>query len=167
MLWERMFRYKFFVVPAEGDDVQERELNGFLSSHSILDVKQEYHAGSGISGSWCFCIRWKDGPTSVAGAPRKSRTDYKEILGEGEFTLYLQLRELRKRVANREQVPAYTVFTNDQLAEMAKARPTSANGLKKIEGVGDSRFAKYGEEFLALLCSSPADVQDGAEGVTQ
>jgi superfamily II DNA helicase RecQ len=154
-----MFKYKFFTVPAEGDARLESELNAFLCGHSVVDVKQEYHAASGANGTWCFCIRWRDKPGGVDNAPTKGRTDYKEILEEGDFTLYLRLRDLRKEVASREQVPAFTVFTNEQLAEMAKCRPSSAASFKKLAGVGDSRYAKYGAEFVKFL----EDYEDGSK----
>jgi hypothetical protein len=101
-----MFKYKFFTVPAECDARLESELNAFLCGHSVVDVKQEYHAASGANGTWCFCIRWRDKPGGVGNVPTKGRTDYKEILEEADFTLYLRLRVLRKEVASREQVPA-------------------------------------------------------------
>lgn len=158
-----MFKYKFFNIPAVGDGKLEDELNGFLGSHSILDVKQEFSPDYGLGGSWCFCIRWKEGLGSGEVTARTNRKDYKEILGEEEFSLYLGLRELRKAVASREEVPAFTVFTNDQLAEMAKTRPTSSSALKAIEGVGDSRYRKYGEEFLSFLSKDTNGRGDGKE----
>ena len=149
-----MFKYKFFTIPAGGDDRMEEGLNSFLSSHSILDVKQEFHAGFGTMGTWCFCVRWKDKRGSGEVPLKSGRKDYKEILGEADFSLYLRLRELRKTVASREELPAFTVFTNDQLAEMARLRPAGATAFKAIEGVGDSRYRKYGEEFLSFLSKS-------------
>ena len=117
---EVMFKYKFFNIPAVGDGKLEDELNGFLGSHSILDVKQEFSPDYGLGGSWCFCIRWKESLGSGEVTARTNRKDYKEILGEEEFSLYLGLRELRKAVASREEVPAFTVFTNEfQSAEVS------------------------------------------------
>ena len=77
--------------------------------------------------------------------------DYKEVLSPEDFVIFARLRETRKELAKTEQVPAYAIFTNEQLAEMAKIRPVSKNGLSKIVGVGESRIQKYGAQFLQIL----------------
>src|SRR5262249_18188096 len=45
----------------------------------------------------------------------------------------------------------YTVFTNEQLAQMVQARATSKAALEQVAGVGDARIEKYGERVLAIL----------------
>ena len=77
--------------------------------------------------------------------------DYKEVLSPEDFVIFARLRETRKELAKTEQVPAYAIFTNEQLAEMARVRPVSKNGLAKIVGVGESRIQKYGTRFLKIL----------------
>ena len=77
--------------------------------------------------------------------------DYKEILSPADFVTFARLREVRKELAKAEQVPAYAIFTNEQLAEIAKALPLSANALSKIEGLGENRVEKYGGQFLKVL----------------
>jgi len=61
------------------------------------------------------------------------------------------LRDIRKELAKTEQVPAYAIFTNEQLADIAMALPLSAHALSKIKGVGENRVEKYGTQFLTLL----------------
>ena len=53
--------------------------------------------------------------------------------------------------ANADAVPVYTIFTNDQLAEMAKRRCSSLAALAEIDGVGQGRIEKYGQMVLAML----------------
>ena len=77
--------------------------------------------------------------------------DYKEVLSPEDFVIFARLRETRKELAKTEQVPAYAIFTNEQLAEMARIRPVSKNGFSKIVGVGESRIQKYGTQFLKIL----------------
>jgi len=83
--------------------------------------------------------------------------DYKEILDPVEFALFVKLRELRKECAKKEEIPAYAIFTNEQLAQMAKARPATVTELAKVEGVGESRIEKYGKAFLALTADARQD----------
>jgi ATP-dependent DNA helicase RecQ len=58
---------------------------------------------------------------------------------------------LRKRLADREQVPPFVVFSDATLAEMAARRPRDAAGLLSVNGVGQRKLERYGEDFLALL----------------
>ena len=75
----------------------------------------------------------------------KGRIDYKEVLSEADFTVFAKLRELRKTFAEKEAVPAYSIFTNEQLAAMVTEKPSSLAELGKINGLGEARVKKYGE----------------------
>jgi superfamily II DNA helicase RecQ len=48
-------------------------------------------------------------------------------------------------------VPIYTLFTNEQLAEMARGPVTSLADLRRIQGVGTARIEKYGSQLLNVL----------------
>ena len=74
--------------------------------------------------------------------------DYKEVLSTEDFVTFARLREFRKELAKTEQVPAYAIFTNEQLADIAKALPLFAHALSKIEGVGENRVENTEPNFL-------------------
>ena len=117
----------------------------------MVDVRQEFVEAEG-GAQWCFSIRWRDGSLAKDTQKRaKAVVDYKEVLSPKDFVTFARLREVRKELAKTEQVPAYAIFTNEQLAEIAKALPVSAHALSKIEGVGENRVEKYGTQFLKLL----------------
>ena len=63
----------------------------------------------------------------------------------------MKLRDLRKQLAQAEAVPVYTIFTNDQLAEMVRRRLNTVADLQTIVGVGEARVSKYGPAFLTAL----------------
>ncbi|MBI4911961.1 MAG: ATP-dependent DNA helicase RecQ [Acidobacteria bacterium] len=65
--------------------------------------------------------------------------------------LYLELKALRKRLADARGVPAYVVFTDATLQEMARLRPTTAESLLQVSGVGPRKLSLHGDPFLALL----------------
>lgn len=69
-----------------------------------------------------------------------------------------QLRILRRNIAKEEQVPAYVIFPDRTLAEMAVRRPQTTTALAGIRGVGPTKLERYGERFLTVLCSA-----DGTE----
>jgi ATP-dependent DNA helicase RecQ len=70
---------------------------------------------------------------------------------------FQRLRKLRKSIADARSVPAYVVFTDATLLQMAERRPLTAQGLLGISGVGPKRLEQYGSLFLAeLVAGGPA-----------
>ena len=65
--------------------------------------------------------------------------------------LFERLRALRKRLADTEGVPAYIVFSDAVLRQMAASVPKSRDGLLALSGVGPVKLERYGEFFLELL----------------
>jgi ATP-dependent DNA helicase RecQ len=65
--------------------------------------------------------------------------------------LFQRLRTLRRALADRENVPAYIVFSDAVLLRMAADRPTDAAGLLAVPGVGPAKLARYGDAFLQVL----------------
>jgi ATP-dependent DNA helicase RecQ len=78
--------------------------------------------------------------------------------------LFEALRLLRRRLAEERGVPAFVVFGDVTLQDLARRRPTSAAGFRKVHGVGEHKAAQYGETFtaeIAAYCALhkiPADV---------
>jgi ATP-dependent DNA helicase RecQ len=72
-------------------------------------------------------------------------------LDDDAAALFAELRALRGSIAKEEQVPAYVVFPDRTLAEIATRRPRSTAALADIRGVGPAKLEKYGERFLALI----------------
>ena len=70
---------------------------------------------------------------------------------EADPELFEELRKLRTRIASEEGVPAYIVFSNATLADMAAKRPADEDELLDVSGVGRAKAAKYGERFLACI----------------
>jgi ATP-dependent DNA helicase RecQ len=65
--------------------------------------------------------------------------------------LFEALRSLRKRLADEQNVPAYVVFSDATLAEMAARRPATYADLLEVSGVGKAKLERYGDAFLALI----------------
>ena len=72
-------------------------------------------------------------------------------LSPEDEALFQRLRELRKTFADRQRVPAYIVFSDKVLLEMAMRRPANEVEMLAVPGVGPAKLAKYGEDFLAAL----------------
>ena len=65
--------------------------------------------------------------------------------------LFDRLRELRKRLADQLNVPAYIVFSDVALRQMARAYPTTKNEFARISGVGEKKLAEFGAAFLGEI----------------
>ena len=68
-----------------------------------------------------------------------------------EVALLDRLRGLRTTLARRDKVPAYVVFADRTLREMARSRPRTQGALGDVHGVGPMKLEKYGADFLDVL----------------
>ena len=150
---------KFFHVPSRDSTKAEEEMLSFLSRHRVVTIDRRF-VEDGQNSFWALCVDYLHGEAThggaAHGAPGRSerKVDYKEVLSPEQFARYAKLRELRKQVAEREAVPVYAVFTNEQLAEMVRMSADSRAKLRSIEGIGDAKVEKYGDAFLAALTAS-------------
>ncbi len=85
------------------------------------------------------------------GSPRGSRMPLPEGPMEGEEALYRELKALRKQLADAKGVPAYVIFSDATLQQMARFRPGSDVEFLALSGVGPKKLQQYGEFFLRLL----------------
>jgi ATP-dependent DNA helicase RecQ len=62
-----------------------------------------------------------------------------------------RLRDLRRDIAASEGVPAYVIFHDRSLIDMAARKPQSIDAFSEVHGVGEAKLAKYGETFMAAI----------------
>ncbi|MDJ1470007.1 DNA helicase RecQ [Xanthocytophaga flava] len=65
--------------------------------------------------------------------------------------LFEHLRTIRKKLADNEGVPAYIVFSDASLSDMAQKKPVTKTEMLNITGVGQEKFNRYGETFLNAI----------------
>ncbi len=82
------------------------------------------------------------------------------VIGVAEERLLAALKTVRTAIAREEQVPAYIVFSDRTLAELAVRRPRSLNAFQNVRGVGPMKLERYGARFLAAI--SQADDTEAA-----
>ena len=85
------------------------------------------------------------------GSPRGSRPPLTEAPVEGEEALYRDLKALRKRLADAKGVPAYVIFSDATLQQMARFQPATEAEFLALSGVGPKKLQQYGASFLDLL----------------
>ena len=79
-----------------------------------------------------------------------------ELDGQAEETLFEALRARRMELANEQGIPAYVIFHDSTLIEMANRKPGSLEDLQGISGVGKTKLKRYGEDFLTVIADFPA-----------
>jgi ATP-dependent DNA helicase RecQ len=66
-------------------------------------------------------------------------------------SLFGKLKALRSEMAAKARVPAYIIFTDAALRDMAAKKPTTLDAFLDVSGVGKAKQEKYGEIFIELI----------------
>ena len=143
-------RLHFQMVPVYDSADAEAALNRFLAEHRVLGVERQLIM-DGQTSAWAVCVTWVDKTEAPGAGAKKSRVDYREVLSDAEFAVYAELRNVRKTIAERENVPAYAIFNNEQLATMVQQRVHTDAELAAIPGVGKAKVEKHSAPFLDVL----------------
>lgn len=150
---------KICTIPMMDGRIQEEEMNLFLRSHKIVSVQKYF---SDAASAWTFCITYiENSIPSPVYQSKKEKIDYKEVLDEATFARFSKFREARKQIANEEAIPAYSVFTNEELAEIASLPEYVKGSIVAIRGIGEKRAEKYEERLLELYHKLVSDEKGG------
>lgn len=84
-------------------------------------------------------------------ASKARRPAVKTLVNEEDEPLLSALKAKRRELAEAQGVPAYIIFNDRTLIEMAEARPADLDGMARISGVGAKKLETYGAIFLAVL----------------
>lgn len=155
--------FRFFTInaldPKEGQD----ELNHFCACRRVVAVDRQF-VMDGQTSFWSLCVTIapgtdtlpdvltnRSGRSARGNGSASTRVDYKEVLNEEDFARFADLRKWRKQIADAKGIPLYTVFTNEQLAEIVRQRVDSLEALGEIEGIGPARLERHGEGVIERL----------------
>jgi superfamily II DNA helicase RecQ len=137
---------KLFTIPILGGEVLTEELNVFLRSKKILQT-ESHLTQEGNNTFWCFCIKYVE-DVSIQDKFPAPKVDYKQVLDAVTFERFSKMREIRKKVSQEDVVPAYAVFTDEELAGLAKIETLTLANMKTVQGIGQKKVEKYGKFFL-------------------
>ncbi|HVD86411.1 MAG TPA: ATP-dependent DNA helicase RecQ [Solirubrobacterales bacterium] len=131
---------------------------------SLLDHFSDRTAGAPLERCCDVCDSrdWLPDPETIAIRPSKSAAGKAPApdLSPADESLFEALKAWRLRAAAGK--PAFTVASNRTLTAIAAARPTDADALIAISGVGPSFISKYAPEVLALVAEHPASLTEAA-----
>jgi ATP-dependent DNA helicase RecQ len=144
-----------------GTDLRDTEWRGVvrqLLAHGLLAVHGDYgvltltEASSEVlfDGRRVPLRREPERATKPARAAKAAKAASAE-LPPTDLPLFEKLREWRAATAKEQGVPAYVVFHDATLREIAARKPASLAQLGGVNGVGENKLAKYGEQVLEVL----------------
>ena len=103
-----------------------------------------------LKGEQSLFLRIEEIKAPTAKKPGSKSARKAQILPEDQ-ELWDELRECRKMLAEESNVPPYVIFHDATLKEMLDTMPTSEAEMLRINGVGESKLEKYGDDFLHIL----------------
>jgi len=121
-----------------------------VQNYSVL----KFTASSGdlLKGKVELQLAFPKKESKTAGrAARSGKKSAKDTLLDKDRALFEELRVLRKEIADSKDIPAYQVFGDAALVEMAQQRPQDDSEFLRISGVGETKLARFGFEFLNCL----------------
>ena len=82
--------------------------------------------------------------------PKRNKKGMDSLTSAG-FKLFDKLKELRLEIARAEKIPPYIVFNDKTLIDMCAKMPTTKSDMLNVSGVGENKYGKYGERFIAVI----------------
>jgi ATP-dependent DNA helicase RecQ len=144
-----------------GTELKEQEWRGVarqLLAQGLLAVEGEYGVITLTDSSGEVLRRQRQvmlrrEPERAAGpVPRQARSKVAaaDLAPEAE-PLFERLREWRASTAKEQGVPAYVIFHDATLRQIAQLRPPTLADLGTVSGVGENKRGKYGQQILAIV----------------
>ena len=123
-----------------------------LVGHDYIEKYGEYNVLI-VTEKGRTVLKGRQTPRLLKPAIRKAKasraiTDSWEGVDKG---LFETLRKLRSKIAGKKKIPAYIVFGDGALRDMARKRPASLDTFLNVKGVGEKKCKKYGETFIAAI----------------
>jgi len=91
----------------------------------------------------------------MLASPRLQNASYwrhdQKVNATYDRQLFSKLRSLRKTIADAEDIAPYIVFNDATLSDMAKIKPTTSQAMLTVSGVGDTKLARYGDDFITVI----------------
>jgi ATP-dependent DNA helicase RecQ len=164
---ERRNRHDELSVFGIGADLREAEWRGIvrqLLAQGLLAVQGEYQtlalteaSGEVLRGQRPVMLR-RDLPQPAPKPAKSAKTTRKETDDPPAYdaAIFERLRAWRGKCAKEQGVPAYVVFHDATLRQIAAVAPATLAELSQISGVGEAKLGKYGEQILEVLGGTTA-----------
>ncbi len=126
-----------------------------MMGHDLIRPDPERHGALRMTDAARPILRDEQGITlrkdSIKAAGSTRRPAVKQMVSEEDAPLLSALKAKRRALAEAAKVPAYIIFNDRTLIEMAETRPRDLDGMARIGGVGAKKLETYGAGFLEVI----------------
>ena len=163
---ERIIRFAHdkqstFGIGGELSKLEWQNIFRQLVSQNLLMVDVNEHNGIKITEKGFLFLKEKDTISfrklSEKQKTKKSRRAKKAVVeldNDVDQDLYENLRATRQQIAKKRRLPAYVIFHDKTLIELAKAKPQNLDEMLDITGIGESKLRKFGQELLNVIIAA-------------
>jgi len=147
-----------------GDKLSKNEWQNIfrqLVSQNLLMVDVNEHNGIKITEKGFLFLKKKESVNfrklteKQKASKGKSGKKSKVVLDNDlDQSLYENLRVARQQMAKKRRVPAYVIFNDKTLIELAKTRPKSFEEMLEISGIGEAKLKKFGQTLLDVILAA-------------
>ncbi|MFG1926082.1 DNA helicase RecQ [Cryptosporangium sp. NPDC048952] len=150
-----------FGIGTELSEPQWRGVVRQLLAQGLIAVEGEYgvlglteKSGPVLGGQHKVMMRREaERPKSRAGGTKLAKGKPAIELGPEAQAIFEKLRSWRGAAAKEQGVPAYVIFHDATLRQIATEAPASLGALSQVNGVGENKLAKYGDQILEVLAA--------------
>ena len=164
----RQWRHHELSTFGIGSDKSEAEWRAILRQTFALGLVEIDHENYGslrlpeaaravLRGERQVAMRLYQKPVRQKRAPARSGSYTETGLSSSQQTLFEKLRWWRMETARSHNLPAYVIFHDNTLREIARAGPATLDDLRLVSGVGEKKLESYGAQIIALVREQAAD----------
>lgn len=129
-----------------------------MAAHDLVRPDPDRHGALFMTDKARPILRGEEGITLRRDTIRKAdrRPAVKMLVSEEDAPLLSALKAKRRALAEEAGVPAYVIFTDKILIEMAETRPETLDQMARVGGVGATKLERYGATFLEIITGEAA-----------
>jgi ATP-dependent DNA helicase RecQ len=150
---QKLTRFRLDRLPTYGlmKEQTQRQISDFID---YLTGEQYLALRGGAYPTLCLTPRAVPVLKGERKVYKKARVRAEQLVVDD--ALFDQLKQVRKRLAGREYVPPYIIFSDQSLREMSARLPATDHEFLMIRGVGQQKLEKYGRIFMEAIADFEA-----------
>ena len=154
---------KVFTIPLSNAEQSEAEVNAFIRGHRVLQIDRHFASEGG--GYWTLFVEYMEGDPSdkVPPANRRDHRDAATSLTEDQKARNERMKAIRRTIATQESLPAYLVFTNEELALLAQLPAVNEETTKHVKGIAPKRLGDFTQYFYGTYDGEKGGESDGTD----
>ncbi len=131
-----------------------------MMGHDLMRPNPDRHGALTMTDAAIPILKGEAGITLRADSVKRPdrRPAVKTLVNDEDAPLLSALKAKRRALAEAANVPAYVIFNDKTLIEMAETRPQTLDQMARISGVGAKKLERYGRDFIGVINSDAAQM---------